>query len=78
MSRQYGQGLRRPEAGPSFLSRRGRAGLLRCFANLDSSDCVGVLGYATGEKRMSGQTDRPTQRAAIPKTYRPGRDVTGS
>jgi hypothetical protein len=32
---------------------------------------------------MSGQTDRPTrnkrsQRAAIPKTYRPGHGVTGS
>jgi hypothetical protein len=83
LSRQYGQGLRRPEAGPSFLSRRGRAGRLRCFANRDSSLTVlGLLRYATGDKQMSGQTDRPTrnkksQRAANPRTYQPGRDVTG-
>jgi hypothetical protein len=59
LSRQYGHGLRRPEVSPSFLSRRGRAGRLRCFANRDSSDSVGVLHYATGDRRMSGQTDRP-------------------
>src|SRR5581483_1542145 len=39
LSRQYGQGLRRPEVGPPFRSRR-RVGLLRCFAtgNYSSSD----------------------------------------
>src|SRR5581483_7658381 len=43
--RQYGHGLRRPEVGPPFLSRR-RVGLLRCFATGNYSSSVQFLKLA--------------------------------
>jgi hypothetical protein len=74
-------GLAPTRASPSFVSRRGRAGRLRCFANRASCDSVGVLRYATGQTNV--RSDRPadrnnkSRRATNPKTYRSGRDVTG-